>query len=83
MKNLVKPIIVLTVIFALVTLTSIFFSFLLPLYLASKFSTAKIGGADGPTAIYLTGTSPFLSFTFLFVLGIISLFVIGKLSKKK
>jgi Na+-transporting methylmalonyl-CoA/oxaloacetate decarboxylase beta subunit len=87
-----KMIAIFTVICALVSLISAFFSSLLPLYLFYKFnmdtrsagSIGIIGGADGPTAVYVSGQSSSHLFSAIFallaVLGIIYL-VIAKYKK--
>ncbi|MDK2801606.1 MAG: hypothetical protein PWQ70_3225 [Clostridiales bacterium] len=83
-----KMITIFTVICALVAFISLFFSSLLPLYLSYKFkidirnagSIGIIGGADGPTAIYVSGQSSSHLFTAIFalltILGFIYLVVI-------
>ena len=88
-----KMITIFTVICALVAFISLFFSSLLPLYLSYKFkidirnagSIGIIGGADGPTAIYVSGQSSSHLFTAIFalltILGFIYLVVI-KYKKK-
>lgn len=80
-----KIVIIFTAICALVAFISALFSFLLPLYLTYKFnidtrdasSIGSIGGADGPTAIFLSGQSSSRLFTAIFslltILGIIYL----------
>jgi Na+-transporting methylmalonyl-CoA/oxaloacetate decarboxylase beta subunit len=89
-----KMITIFTVICALVAFISLFFSSLLPLYLSHKFnidtreagSIGIIGGADGPTAIYLSGQISSYWFTVVFatlaILGIIYL-IFAKNSVKK
>ncbi|NLY44035.1 MAG: sodium ion-translocating decarboxylase subunit beta [Clostridiaceae bacterium] len=88
-----KIIIVFTVISALVAFISAFFSLLLPLYLSKKFNTDArnagsigiIGGADGPTAVFVSGKSSFPLLTVISVLlaipGIIYL-VVAKYREK-
>ncbi|SKC79233.1 sodium ion-translocating decarboxylase subunit beta [Maledivibacter halophilus] len=57
-----KVVTLLTIIIIIITFINLGFNFLLPMYLSYKLnseldepaSTAIIGGADGPTAIYLT-----------------------------
>ncbi|WP_273479147.1 sodium ion-translocating decarboxylase subunit beta [Acetivibrio straminisolvens] len=83
-----KMITIFTVICALVAFISLFFNSLLPLYLSYKFkidirnagSIGIIGGADGPTAIYVSGQSSSHLFTAIFalltILGFIYLVVI-------
>jgi len=77
-----------TIVCALITLVSVSFDLLLPLYLSYKFnidardagSIGIIGGADGPTTIYLSGQFSLRFFTTIFalltMLGIIYLVVI-------
>lgn len=84
----IKMITIFTVICALVAFIRLFSSYLLPLYLSHKFnidtrnagSTGIIGGADGPTAIYVSGQSSSHLFTAIFalltILGFIYLVVI-------
>lgn len=84
----VKLVTVLTIIFAIITFISLFFNSLLKLYLSYKVSKITsqvgaseiIGGADGPTAIYLaSGSSSYVFaviFGFLTVLGIIYLIIV-------
>lgn len=84
----IKMITIFTVICALVAFISLFFSSLLPLYLSYKFkidirnagSIGIIGGADGPTTIYVSGQSSSHLFTAIFalltILGFIYLVVI-------
>ncbi|MEN2776854.1 sodium ion-translocating decarboxylase subunit beta [Acetivibrio clariflavus] len=83
-----KMITIFTVICALVAFISLFFNSLLPLYLSYKFkidtrdagSIGIIGGADGPTAIYVSGQSSSHLFSAIFalltILGFIYLVVI-------
>lgn len=83
-----KIITILTVLCGLFTFISISFPCLLQLYLSYKFnmdtknasSIGIIGGADGPTAIYLSSqlSSRFFTavFALLTILGIIYLFVV-------
>jgi len=86
-----KVVAIFTVICAFVAFISAFFSLLLPLYLSYKFnidpgnagSIGIIGGADGPTAIYVSGSSSHVFtvfFALLTILGIIYL-VIDKYKK--
>jgi len=89
-----KMITIFTVICALVAFISLFSSYLLSLYLSHKFnidtrdagSIGIIGGADGPTAIYLSGQISSHWFTVVFttlaILGIIYL-IFAKNSVKK
>jgi Na+-transporting methylmalonyl-CoA/oxaloacetate decarboxylase beta subunit len=69
-----RTITIFTVICALVALISAFSRYLLSLYLSFKFkidtrdasSIGIIGGADGPTAIFLSRKSSFPLFTVVF-----------------
>jgi len=84
----VRVITIFTVICALVTIFSAFSSPLLSLFLSHKFnvdtrdaaSIGIIGGADGPTAIFISGQSYSHLLTFIFalltILGIIYLVAI-------
>ncbi len=79
---------VFTVICALVAFIGLFSTYLLTLYLSYKFkmdtrdagSIGIIGGADGPTTIYISSQLNLRLFTAIFVLltilGVIYLFVI-------
>lgn len=90
----VKVIAIFTVLCALIALISAFFNFLLPLYLSYKFnidtrgagSIGIIGGADGPTAIFVSGQiSPHwftTAFVLLTLLGIMYL-VVAKYKKNQ
>ncbi|AUS96763.1 hypothetical protein CDQ84_05715 [Clostridium thermosuccinogenes] len=85
MINFNKVIKLLTVICALVAVISVFLTYILPLYLSHKFindvtnsvSVGIIGGADGPTAVYLAErtSSPWFTIVFavLAILGVIYL----------
>ena len=82
---IVRVVTVFTIICALVTFISAFSSSLLSLYLSYRFnintrdasSIGIIGGADGPTAIFISGKSSFQLFTALLtILGGIYLVVI-------
>jgi len=72
----VKGITVFTVLCALIAFIGVFADFLLPLYLSYKYnvntrdasSIGIIGGADGPTAVFISGQFPFRLFTIIFVL---------------
>ncbi len=87
-EKIMKAIAILTIICGLLTFISLFSSYLLPLYLSHKFnidtrdagSIGIIGGADGPTAVYLSGQSSSHLFTAIFalltILGFIYLVVI-------
>ena len=82
-----KTIAVLTVLCGLLTLISISFPYLLQLYLSyqchihteNASSIGIIGGADGPTAIFLSGRLSSRFFTVIFalftILGILYLWV--------
>lgn len=92
-EKLTKVVTILTIITATITLISVVFSFLIPMYLSYKFhiDTSKagsigiIGGADGPTAIYVTSQSSLhlgtVIFALLTVFGIIYLIVAKKATK--
>lgn len=85
-----KVITILTYISIAIMIISIGFNFLLPTYLLSKIdnemdrggSIGIIGGADGPTAVYITGQSyPYLLIilsTLFSVVGILYLFFTRK-----
>ena len=89
MKNgkSIKVVAIFTVVCALVTLSSMFSNTLLKLYLTYKFkrdfrnasTIGIIGGADGPTAVFVSGdiSSPWLTavFALLTILGIVYLSV--------
>jgi len=82
-----------TIISLIVTLFNLTYSFLLPVYLSYKFqidlseasSIGIIGGADGPTSIYLASQqSPrivTLIFALLSIIGIIYI-IFHKISKR-
>lgn len=92
MKNKLinKAITILTVICIMVTINNLAFNFLLPIYLSYKFQTdlkgassiGVIGGADGPTSIYLSsqqspGTITAI-FALLSIVGIIYLIFVKR-----
>ncbi|TZE80683.1 sodium ion-translocating decarboxylase subunit beta [Calorimonas adulescens] len=91
-EKIMKAIAILTILCGLFTFISVLSSYLLPLYLSYKFnidtrnagSIGIIGGADGPTAIYVSGQFSSHLFTAIFalltILGIIYL-VIAKYKK--
>ncbi|MGI6776462.1 MAG: sodium ion-translocating decarboxylase subunit beta [Acetivibrionales bacterium] len=93
-KRLIKAITILTIICALIAVISAFSFYLLPLYLSYKLSrdisgvssVGIIGGADGPTVIYLSGQISFHWFTVVFatlaILGVIYLIFAKKIRKK-
>ena len=93
-EKIMKAIAILTILCGLLTFISLFTSYLLSLYLSHKFnidtrdagSIGIIGGADGPTAIYLSGQISSHWFTVVFttlaILGIIYL-IFAKNSVKK
>jgi len=88
-----KAITILTIISVIVTLINLAYDFLLPLYLSYKLQTdlreassiGIIGGADGPTSIYLSSQqSPHVVttiFALLSIIGIIYL-IFHKRSKR-
>jgi Na+-transporting methylmalonyl-CoA/oxaloacetate decarboxylase beta subunit len=75
-KRTVKIITILTVITAVITVISAAYEFLLPGFLSfvlrldakEASSIGIIGGADGPTAVYLTGQPPLRMITAVFAL---------------
>ena len=93
-KKLIKAMTIFTITCALIAFISGFSSYLLPLYLSYKFnrdikgvgSVGIIGGADGPTAIYLSGqiSSHWVTVIFaaLAILGIIYLIAVKNSVKK-
>ena len=93
-EKIMKAIAILTILCGLLTFISLFTSYLLSLYLSHKFnidtrdagSIGIIGGADGPTAVYLSGQISSHWFTVVFttlaILGIIYL-IFAKNSVKK
>ena len=93
-KKLNKIITVLTIISTLITIISASFKPLLLIYIHIKFkmdtrdasAVGIIGGADGPTAIFLGNKSGFLLFTIVFALlsisGIIYLIKEKHMAKK-
>lgn len=74
-----KIITVLTIISAIIALVSASFSFILRMYLSYRFnidsnsaaSIGIIGGSDGPTSIFVTGTSSSSYITIIF--GLLSM----------
>jgi Na+-transporting methylmalonyl-CoA/oxaloacetate decarboxylase beta subunit len=64
-ENFTKIVGILTIITTIITIISAVFNFLVPMYLEYKLHTdtnkaaaiGGIGGADGPTAIYVTNQS--------------------------
>ena len=94
MENKVtKTVTFITIISGIITLVSIAFNFLMPLYILHKFKVeinnssaiGIIGGADGPTVIFLSGqTSPHLItivFALLTMAGIGYLIYIKRLKR--
>jgi Na+-transporting methylmalonyl-CoA/oxaloacetate decarboxylase beta subunit len=75
-KRAARVVTILTVITALITVVSAAYEFLLPTFISKTLhpglgktvSIGIIGGADGPTAIYLTGQPPFRMITAVFAL---------------
>jgi len=71
-----KVVVVLTIIAIILTLINAGFNFLLPAYLSYKFhneiqngnSIGIIGGADGPTSIYVAGQTFSHTYTVIFAL---------------
>lgn len=95
-KKLIKrAITLLTVICTAITIINIAYNFLLPLFLSYKFkfdlnkasSVGIIGGADGPTTIYLASSqsSHFVSIiiALLSILGITYLIYMKRKDKQK
>ncbi|WHH58150.1 sodium ion-translocating decarboxylase subunit beta [Petroclostridium sp. X23] len=92
-ERLSKIITVLTIASAIITVISAAFDFLLPIYLKYKFVMDKntagsigiIGGADGPTAIFITTKSSSYLITIIFglltVSGMVSRVLINKLKR--
>jgi len=64
-RKLTRIVLILTLIAGIITFTRVSFSFLFPMYLSHKLglnvndasSIGVIGGADGPTAIYIVNQS--------------------------
>ena len=93
-KKVMKVITILTIACALLAAVSAFYNYLLPVFLSYKFnkdirdarSVGIIGGADGPTAIYVSGQISSHWFTVIFaalsILGGIYL-IAAKNSAKK
>lgn len=85
-----KIITILTIITTILTLISIFFRFILPIYLSYEFkintnkvnSIGIIGSADGPTSIFIGNMQALNNSTILFallsVIGIVYLIYIKK-----
>lgn len=92
-ERIYKAITIFTLISVIVTLINLANSFLLPIYLSYKFQTdfreassiGIIGGADGPTSIYLSSQqSPrivTLIFALLSIIGIICI-IFNKIFKR-
>jgi len=91
MKNrLRRTIAILTILFAIITVISIGFNLLIPIFITHRFnidtdgvsSIGIIGSADGPTSIFVAGTSYPYVFTSIFalltILGLLYLFVTRK-----
>ena len=82
-----------TIVTTIITFTSVTVSSLIPVYLSYKYhiysskvgSIGVIGGADGPTAIFVTNQSSPHLFTIVFALismvGIIYLILVKKATK--
>ncbi|MGE4283897.1 MAG: sodium ion-translocating decarboxylase subunit beta [Clostridia bacterium] len=72
--RLIKSVTILTIITTVITLVSAAFDFLMSRYLSHKFhmdasnasSIGIIGGADGPTAIFVTGKASLHLITIIF-----------------
>ena len=73
-KRAARAVAILTVITAVITIVSAAYEFLLPMFLSFALhfdareasSIGIIGGADGPTAIYITGHPPMRIITIVF-----------------
>jgi len=73
-KRAARAVTILTVITAVITIISAAYEYLLPVFLSFALhfdareasSIGIIGGADGPTAIYLTGQPPMRVITAVF-----------------
>jgi Na+-transporting methylmalonyl-CoA/oxaloacetate decarboxylase beta subunit len=92
-KTLPIVIAILTTISGIVILYNIVIRYLVPLYLEHKFGVSTkdasaigiIGGADGPTSIYVSNRSEHILmpvFLLLFIIGI-TYFVYRRLRRKK
>jgi Na+-transporting methylmalonyl-CoA/oxaloacetate decarboxylase beta subunit len=84
---------ILTVITGIIVFYQLAIRYLVPMYLRFKYSVSTndasaigiIGGADGPTAIYLTNSNQkelFPVFLLLFIMGIMY-FIINRLRRNK
>lgn len=92
-NKITKVVTVFTIIFVILTLVSVFQNFIMPIYPLSKLqkqigrsnSIGIIGGADGPTAIYVANKSSVYIFIAIFALlsitGVLYLFHIKKVVK--
>lgn len=92
-KRYRKVVKIITIITTIVAITSTAFRFGIHMYIFNKFdiktdqasSIGIIGGADGPTAIFLTGSSPLylttIVFALLSIIGLLYLFFTKKLQK--
>lgn len=73
-KRTARIVTILTVITAVITIISAAYEYLLPVFLSFALhfdareasSIGIIGGADGPTAIYITGQTPTYLITVIF-----------------
>lgn len=89
-KKHVKAVGILTIVFAVITLARGAYEFLLPIYLTRKYNLETgareigiIGGADGPTAVFVTyRTSPF-PYTYVLLLVTLALTVVLFYVKKR
>jgi Na+-transporting methylmalonyl-CoA/oxaloacetate decarboxylase beta subunit len=94
-RKLTKAITIFTITCTIITIISAAFNFLLPIYLANRFlidesnksSIGIIGGADGPTSIYIANQSSLHLITLvpalLSILGFIYLFIAKKAERHK
>jgi len=92
-KRYRKAVIVIAIIATIGALTSASLRFGIQMYIFNRFhikadqagSIGIIGGADGPTAIFLTGSSPLylatIVFTLLSIVGFLYIFFTRKFQK--
>lgn len=85
-NRLRKTITALTILFTVITIISLGFNLLIPIFISHRFnidtdragSIGIIGGADGPTSVFIAGTAhsyAFISiFALLSILGLLYLF---------
>lgn len=92
-KTMTKAVFILTLICGLITFICLMFSYILPLFLSHRYdmgvknanTAGVIGGADGPTSVFVSGGSSFCwfaaAFAVLTLLGIIFLIINKKNNK--